>query len=268
MLDAEASTFEEPGAGIRHAGICAARFGRLAVLPRCRTEKQPMRHTFRWILWPNPDFGGLFDEFYVGSVRLCLLGNSLDLESEGDTKEEAAILAGQIAKKYSTALFRSIGSLSRLVSMDEFASMPAQAINIKGPSKEELRRLTTAIRQARNDLLAFEEEALRRCYDYLQDAKEDEQKSVMLAYKLVETVQHFFGSEQKTCQALGIRNDLKTIKRLANEPSRDERHAPNLRKPVEPLSLDQRVEAVECARRVLRAFEMSLLTRSESRGAG
>ena len=227
-----------------------------------------MRHTFQWVFWPNTDFNALFDEFYVGSVRLCLRGNSLDVESEADTEQEAAILARQIAEKYSNALFGYALTLSRLVSFGEFASMPSQAITITGPSKEELRRLRTALRKARNDLLAFEEEPLRRCYDYLQDAQEDEQRSVMLLYKLVETVEHRFGSENETCRALGIQKDLKTIKRLANESSRDERHAPDLRKPVEPLSRDQRVEAIECARRVLRAFETSLLKRSESRGAG
>ena len=117
-------------------------------------------------------------------------------------------------------------------------------------------------------MLAFEEEPLRRCYDYLQDAREDEQRGVMLMYKLVETVEQWFGSEKETCRALGIQKDLKTIKRLANDSSRDERHAPDLRKPVEPLSPIQRAEAIECARRVLRAFETSLLKHPEARGAG
>src|SRR5437867_3755502 len=113
-----------------------------------------MRHTFPWILWPGTDFNALFDEFYVGSVRICLRGNWLDVESEADTEQDAAILAGQIAKQYTNTLFGYARSLSRLVSLNEFASMPAQAITIMGPSKEELQRLRSALRKARNDLLA------------------------------------------------------------------------------------------------------------------
>jgi len=116
-------------------------------------------------------------------------------------------------------------------------------------------------------LRASGKEEMQRCYDYLQDALENEETSLFSLYKLAETVEHLLGGEREAGRILSVTQELKTTKRLANEPSRDERHAPEPHEPVRQSSEADRIKAVECGHRLLRALEANLLKCPDSTGA-
>jgi hypothetical protein len=239
-----------------------------------------MYYEFQWFFWPPGEFASVSDEFCVGLLCLRLLGNLLIVETEATTEEEAAVAAEAIKIRYSEALSKYTAFPIRLITLKELSAMPAQAITVGGLSAKEHSRLTTALRKARADLLGAEHEHLRRCYDYLQDAREDEKNALIYLYKLIETVEDFFGGERKACDVLGVREDLKSIKKLANEFIYDQRHAPELygkrrvkgipaRKgmvSLEQLSHEKHDAPIEATRRVLRSFARCLHERAGTGG--
>ena len=122
-------------------------------------------------------------------------------------------------------------------------------------NREDRSRVASAVREARNELLASADKALRQCYNYLQDAHESmntlTDEPAYAAYKAMEVLVQQFGDEKKAVAVLG--KTLKTAKRAANEA----RHIPKKGEPQPKAS----VQSVELAREVIRKYERYLLGR-------
>jgi hypothetical protein len=123
-------------------------------------------------------------------------------------------------------------------------------------NREDRNHVARAVRVARNELLASEDEALRRCYDHLQEAREhmrllNEEGACFAAYKAIEVLEERFGGEGKAVDALG--KVLKVAKTAANS----KRHIPE-RVRLQPKAS---VSAVELSTDVIRNYEQYLLDR-------
>jgi hypothetical protein len=76
---------------------------------------------------------------------------------------------------------------------------------------------------------------------------------------MVETIEQFFGGEAKLGTSLGVKTQVKTLKRLANDNQHDERHAPAIPGSGSPLSATDRETAMSLGQQILRAYEAYLL---------
>ena len=132
-----------------------------------------MTYTFEWFLWPTGQLSSVSDQFCVESARIDLSGDRLIVQCMANSEAEARVVGNEIIQKYSASLFRHSLFPGRLVSREEFVAMPAEFTSVMAVSRQERSRLRQAIRHARNELVAPHSE-LGRCYDYLQDAQEDE----------------------------------------------------------------------------------------------
>ena len=104
-------------------------------------------------------------------------------------------------------------------------------------SREDGRRVALAVREARNELLASADEALRRCYDYLQDAHEHANsltvEAAYAAYKAMEVLIERFGGSRQAVAALGktvaeakrVANGARHIRRKDQPPTRGDASA-------------------------------------------
>jgi hypothetical protein len=120
-------------------------------------------------------------------------------------------------------------------------------------------RVYQAVREVRNEMLAGADAALRRCYDYLQSARERGDDAIFDLYKVVETIENVLGGQEKAGQILHALKEIKALKRAANEPTGDERHAP--KDPAStppPADLGQ---AWENTKTVVRAYEVYVASR-------
>ena len=218
-----------------------------------------MPESFTWILGPHHEYLTITsDEFVIEQFRLQLAGNSLKVEVEQSESGNFHAQARQLAEQYIKLLSKYVPLAVRLITIEEFASMPAQSITVRSPNRQEITIIREAIRKARNELLASGDPTLRQCYDYIEDAREHDLESLFFLYKVIDTIENKFGGEKKASEVLKIREELKFVKRLANEPLRDERHAPK------PSDVIQRPSGAECARAmeytisVIRAYEQHL----------
>ncbi len=134
-------------------------------------------------------------------------------------------------------------------------------ITVRSLARQDRERVYDAIRRARNDLLGSEDHTLRRCYDYIQDAREREKESLFYLYKAIEAIEDKLGGERRAVELLSVGSDLKFVKRLANEPVRDERHAPKDADALQRPDRTDKAMARDCAIRILRAYEDYLLKR-------
>jgi len=91
--------------------------------------------------------------------------------------------------------------------------------------------------------------------DYLQDAREHPEESLFFLYKLVKIIDEEFDGERQAIKALRVRKDLKRVKKLANEPARDQRHAPKRGDTLKKTEMADQRRATESATRILRAYE-------------
>ena len=115
-----------------------------------------------------------------------------------------------------------------------------------------------AVRAVRNEMLASGDPALRRCYDYIQAARDTTARDIEASpmpdlYKVIETIENALGGEASAIEVLGadVGRALKAVKRAANEPVRDERHAPD--DPIRPRVPADYGRAWEDTRIVVRA---------------
>ena len=218
-----------------------------------------MSKSFSWILWPYHEYLTITsDEFIVEQFRFQLQGNSLTVEVEQSEGEGLHAQARQLAERYIKWLGDYLGSPLRLKTIEEFKSMPPRMVTVTSPDHKETERIYRAIRKARNELLASGNPMLSQCYDYLQDAREHKGESLFNLYKFIETIEHRFQGERNAIRCLKLGKELKFIKRLANEPVRDERHAPQRPDVVQCPSAANRTHAMEYARSVLRSYEQYL----------
>jgi hypothetical protein len=216
---------------------------------------------FKWLIWPPSDFFTLFDNFCCNGIRLRLEGHSITVSlpdaPDAETKAKA------VAERYLQSLCDYAPISGRLTTPDEISQMPpgVQSTMItNSPQRPTERTRLQAIKIARESLVP--QEVLRKCYDYLQDANEEQRKErspMGYLYKFAETIKNYFGTGwDDVGHKLGVRSELKDLKRLANEGVRDERHPPKPNEPAQPLSVGERANALASATTVLRSFEAHL----------
>jgi hypothetical protein len=233
------------------------------------THSAPTPTTFSWLLDPrSQSLPALRDEFVVRAFRLVLDGNELRLALEGSSAIRREQEARQLAETYAKALGRGLGPFLRLMTERELGSLPAYASDDGSWQLPSVHRVPrdprSAIREARNVLLASSDETLRSCYNYIQDAEEHPKESLFYLYKAVEAIQNRLGGEREAIAALNaiatlnIAPAFKNVKRLANESVRDERHAPSDPTMVQQVTASEKESALEDTRTVLRTYEKYL----------
>ena len=226
------------------------------------TARQQTRSSrFEWVLWPGDEISRVADEFVCGRFRVRLMGQRLVIEAVLPLAE-AQHQATELAERYTAALRRHTPTMLRLLSDKDFASLPPQFITVPTPFR--VADLSRGIRGARSEILGEANARLRRCYDYLQAAVEDEKHMLSNLYKLVETVEDQFGGESQASRSLKVGAVVKLVKRLANEGKYDERHPPESPGRVGRIGEKERNAALEGARKVLWACEDYLLSSYQS----
>jgi hypothetical protein len=225
-----------------------------------------MTAPFTWYLGMLPPTQMPADEFVVGKLRLRLMGNSLEVSFEG-TSTGSADAARALAERYVEALRRRLVTPLWLQTEEEFLARTnppfGGMVQMISASREDCERTNRAVNEARNELLTNANPALGRAYDYLRRARQD---SGMLhtgamfdLYKAIETIANALGGEAEAGRILGVLKEIKTLKKAANEPTRDERHAPV--DPAAPPAPADIGRALENTLVVVRAYEAYLTSR-------
>lgn len=215
--------------------------------------------TFKWMLWsPGGHFSAAFDSFITSGFRVQLRGNVLELSFEalGSCSQDSA---EALAEKYVEALRKCLGVPPHLMTEAEWlkrTTPPFGAMMTISTNREDRSHVVRAVREARNELLASEDEALRRCYDLLQDAHErmntpNDQGAYFAAYEAMEVLGEHFGNEKKAKAALGV--IFKEAKTAANARRHNQKKGQPQPKPS--------VVVVEMATKVIRNYERYLLDR-------
>jgi hypothetical protein len=216
-----------------------------------------------WYVYPNPPESiHIQDEYVIDGCRVRMGGNTIDVES-GDKD-----LAQKIVDGIVELLHRHLPGVYRAVAEEEFLRHTASDVGMPVGIQSRWPRMTEsvrkervyqAVREVRNEMLAGADAALRRCYDYLQSARERGDDAIFDLYKVVETIENVLGGEEKAGQILHALKEIKALKRAANEPTGDERHAP--KDPAStppPADLGQ---AWENTKTVVRAYEVYVASR-------
>ena len=179
----------------------------------------------QWIIRSFHDFQA-FDEFVVGRFRLRLMGTHLTVEAE-EVSDDAELrsTASDLAYRYFAVLKKHVPPvLMNLVTVEEYAAiLPpfSQCMEVMGSTTAERKLLSDRVRLARGEMLASSDPHLRRSYDYLERAREDDTNRFFHLYKFVETLEDSFGGEAKLIEALDVKTAVKTLKRLANDRQYD-----------------------------------------------
>jgi hypothetical protein len=204
------------------------------------------------ILWPQENFIELSDEFLVRGCRVRFRGGWITVDPISAGADAAAVLAA-----YADALKRHIGYM-RLVTREEFASLPP------GHTVDEKRMQLAPydrgwqIAGARREIVAAAHPRLAQCYDYFQLANDSGNVLVNL-YKMIETIEDEYGGERQAGHALGLANEMKQLKRWANDRSRDERHALALPRKAVTFTDSERAQARIAGRAILEKFAETFL---------
>lgn len=216
--------------------------------------------TFKWMLWPPHETQlAASDEFVAVAegFRVRLMGNILELSFDEASGTCSPDSARALAEKYVETLAKRLGSLLSLITEAEFlvrTDPPFGTMTTFSLGREGRSGVARAVREARNEVLASADMALRRCYDYLQDAHEGmntlTDEPAFAVYKAMEVLIERFGGEPNAVAALG--KTLKEAKRVANEEGR---HIPQKGQSQRNAS----GRSVELAKEVVRAYERYLL---------
>lgn len=210
--------------------------------------------TFKWNLWTHQeDVHMAFDEFTAEGFRVRLMGPTLDVTFEAPGTRSPD-LATSLAEKYVEILAKHLGTSITLLTEGEWlerTAPPFGRMRTLHIDRDGRRRVVSAMRSARNELLASEDKTLRRCYDYLQDAREraHTDEAAYDAYKAIEVLEGRFGTQKKAVDALG--KILKKAKTAANE----KRHIPEEGR-LQPKGSDG---PVELTKQAIREYERYLL---------
>jgi len=222
-----------------------------------------MVKTYLWYVWPQERLlWCVGDEFVTGYSRVKFGGNHIEIEVREVEGEDGQARARALAEQYIGALGGRLGIHCWLLTPDEFGALPAQIWEMRGPNREERRRVTTAVRAVRAGFVT--DAPLMLCYGYLQEGRDgqwDGSDEAVLPnlYKAMEAIKKVFGGWKETDKALKVGAELEFIKKLANLPARDERHAPGPGEQVQRPTGEEIGRAEECARRVLRAYENHII---------
>ena len=209
-----------------------------------------------YFLWPPRDeqLVRLSDDFAVHGCRVRLMGSAFTVECESGYEAQAE----QIATAYVQALREQSLFFGRALTRDEYAAMPAQPIHFQGKSERVLANDLERLRDARRAVVAHVHPRLSQCYDYLQLAREEPKGSLFHLYKLVESIEGEYGSETQAIKALDAGAQIKSLKRQANQPEKDQRHAPTNPTAIQPIDPSALARLVEIAHELVRKYENAI----------
>lgn len=218
--------------------------------------------TFEWNLYSLPEsFQTAHDEFIAEGFRIRLMGCILEVsfEAAGTCSPDSAKV---LAQKYVDALGKRLLMTPALLTEEDWlrrTTPPFQGNITISSNREDRDRLKRAIREAREELLATDDDVLRRCYGHLQDAREHmnsaTNQTTVSVYKAMEELKRAFGGEGKAVRELG--NQFKVVGRFANV----ERHVVGKFEPMPQPSASLLGRALE----VIRKYEQYLLATKPTR---
>jgi hypothetical protein len=211
---------------------------------------------FTWWFWPPIDVQQMSDEFVVVAkcCRIRLMGPTLEVSIEGSGSSESS--AKTVADEYVEILRKHLpGPHLMLMSEQEWAKrteppFPPHMMNPMFRSSRSRADCAKAVNNARSEMLAQEDETLRRCYDYLQDGDSASRPDVaaFAAYKAAEVLIERFGGQRKAVKALGVA--VKDAKTAANP----ERHIPE-----NTHGQPDKGNPLELIKQVIKTYEKHLL---------
>ena len=216
----------------------------------------------RWILSvPQEGLASASDRFAVAGFQVVLHGSLLELQPDAPRDEALTREASRIVDIYVDALRTHLSSV-RLRRADEPDPLASITPRVVQPTVRRIddRLISRAIRAARGAVLGAKAPRLSKAYDYYQDAREDGQHSISALYKLVETIEGEWGGKKKTDKHFRMVTERELIRRFANDPTWDERHAPTGPGPAKALSESERKRAMKSAHKLLRAYEHHVWT--------
>lgn len=162
------------------------------------------------------------DQFVADGCRVRLLGPTLIVEALTTTANEEAV-----ADAYLSSLKQQF-PLMYAASLGQLGQMLPTVLTVKSPSKREMEVAQSRMKAARNSLVQPYSPSLGRCYDYMQAAQEHPDQALVSLYKMIEVMEDVIGSGEAGAVAV-LGSNLKELKRLANDPIGDQRHAPTER---------------------------------------
>jgi hypothetical protein len=214
--------------------------------------------TIDYVLWPGDDLAALSDQFVVRGCRVRLMGAVLSVECE----PAQATAATTVASEYAEALRRQHFGLARLLTLEEYGAMPARAATIQGKTARETSRDRMRLSEARRSIV--ERARLSKCYDYFQLARDEPKQALFHIYKLVETIEAEYGSEKEAARALDDGGLIKRLKRQANQPDHDQRHAPLDPGATTPFDENSLATLVDAAHDLLCKYEEAVASAPQS----
>jgi hypothetical protein len=230
----------------------------------------------QWILPYAYDLCEISDRFMVDRFYLRLEGNTLKVEAEEEENDALVSAAHTLAERYIAILRKHIPApIGPLMTTDEsrfvpaeFAPVPVWASMVAAQRKRPLEHalFRQGLRKARHEMLASSDPYLCRCYDYLEDAREDENNYLFHLYKFVEKLEEPFDGEASLISALNMKKAVKGLKRLANSPESDARHSSKVGEEVWPLSAEDRTQAMSWADEILAAYERHIRSKASYSG--
>ena len=218
--------------------------------------------TIQRVLQTTDDMTQLFDRFVVSGCRLRLMGTAVTVDCDPADHDRANTLVGS----YVEALRQEGFFIPRVMSLEEFASLPTWASStMPGPkaSLRDLERAQDRIGRARRAIVEPVHPRLSQCYDYFEQALHEPKHTMYYLYKLVETVEGHFGGERNAIRALDARSLIKSVKSDANRLEHDQRHAPSEPGNRQPLDENALAALAESARELLNRFEEAMAPHSE-----
>ncbi len=211
--------------------------------------------TIRYYFRPGDNLVQLHDSFLVTGIRLSLRGATLEVQCAPEQASQAADLAMRYAESLRTHLL----FWGQLLTEEQFASLPAESITVKGRSTRDLALDPVRLRDARRQMVQGTRARLSRCYDYMQEAKDDPKNAAFYIYKLVETIEAEYGGERAAIQGLGdVAGLIKRLKQMANNPDGDQRHAPTDPGVAKPLDEAKLSGLLRDAHALLTMFEAAV----------
>jgi hypothetical protein len=222
---------------------------------------------FTFFLFPaHQDLSWVIESFSLLRRRFIVEGSQVHVEMPASATEADALAE---VNHYCAALRRHGLFVLRAQTYGEFVSAPPAVQTVRAAGPDERARSARTFRAARRELLgATADEALVQGYDYLHEARDIHITCSMRAqadtsllvplYKCIESVSAPLGGPDRAGKTLGLAAELRDLKRLCNERSRDTRHAPEPGQARLPVSMAELDDAMLKAAMIMRAYERHL----------
>jgi hypothetical protein len=209
--------------------------------------------TLDYVLWPGDEFAELSDQFVVRGCRVRLMGSVLSVECD----PVLIVAATAVANEYAEALAKNFSFL-RLMTLQEYGTLPGRAVTIQGKSPRELAVDRARLRDARRSIVEPAHPRLSQCYDYFQLARDEPKHALFNVYKMIESIEAEYGGERDAAQALDDGGLIKRLKREANRRDRDQRHAPLEPGATTPIDEHSLARLIEAAYDLVRKYENAI----------